>query len=120
MARLLTSLHDVSPLTIDRCREAVELLRESGVPASALTVLVGRALFATGDRSAALANLFEGAIDHSSNEPNRTALAAAIYLAQCDDPRAGQAARTAIALYQAMPQLGRSQMAVMQERAKLP
>ena len=65
----------------------------------ALTVLVGRALFATGDRSPALANLFDGAIAHSSDEPNRTSLAAAIYLAQCDDPRAGQAARTAISLY---------------------
>jgi hypothetical protein len=63
---------------------------------------------------------FDGAIAHSSNAPNRTSLAAAVYLAQCDDPRAGQAARTAISLYQAMPQLGRSEMPLMQERSKLP
>jgi predicted deacetylase len=38
--RLLASLHDVSPLTLDACRDAVELLRDGGIPPSALTVMV--------------------------------------------------------------------------------
>ena len=86
----------------------------------ALTILVARALFTAGDHGTPIANMFAGALASSSDEPNRTALEAAFGLAQCDDPRAGQAARTAISLYQAMPQLGRSGMPLMQERAKLP
>ncbi|HEY6036564.1 MAG TPA: tetratricopeptide repeat protein, partial [Kofleriaceae bacterium] len=86
----------------------------------ALTILVARALFTAGQRGTPVANMFAGALASSSDEPNRTALEAAFGLAQCDDPRAGQAARTAISLYQAMPQLGRSGMPLMQERAKLP
>jgi tetratricopeptide (TPR) repeat protein len=101
---IATSLHDRYRLELD----------------PALTVLVARAQFTAGDHTEAVANLFSAALDHSSNEPNRTALEAAFGLAQCDDPRAGQAARTAISLYQAMPQLGRSGMALMQDRAKLP
>lgn len=38
--QLLVSLHDVSPLTLERCRTAVELLGEAGIPSSALTLLV--------------------------------------------------------------------------------
>lgn len=40
MPSLLVSLHDVSPLTLDASSEAVRLLRDAGVPATALTVLV--------------------------------------------------------------------------------
>ena len=36
---LLVSLHDVSPLTLDDCQRALGLLREAGLPPSALTVL---------------------------------------------------------------------------------
>jgi eukaryotic-like serine/threonine-protein kinase len=123
------------PLSIDRAAALVALQHRSTDAASIakslhdrwrpdldaeLTVLVGRAMFAAGDRSTLLANLFDGAIAHSGNEPSRTSLAAAVYLAQCDDPRAGQAARTAISLFQAMPQLGRAEMPLMQERSKLP
>lgn len=39
-ARLLVSLHDVSPLTLDACRDAIAVLRDAGIPVSALTVLV--------------------------------------------------------------------------------
>ncbi|MEO6773967.1 MAG: serine/threonine-protein kinase, partial [Kofleriaceae bacterium] len=85
-----------------------------------LTVLVGRALLAAGERTPAVANLFAGALAHSSDEPNRTALAAAIGLARCDDPRAGQAARTAISLFQAMPELGRADLPRMQDVAREP
>lgn len=38
-ASLLISLHDVSPLTLSECEQAVALLAELGVGASALTVL---------------------------------------------------------------------------------
>ncbi|HLK88782.1 MAG TPA: DUF2334 domain-containing protein [Polyangia bacterium] len=38
-ASLLISLHDVSPLTLPACQQAVALLGELGVPPSALTVL---------------------------------------------------------------------------------
>ncbi len=38
--RLLVSLHDVSPVTVDACRDAVDLLAGAGLPTSALTVLV--------------------------------------------------------------------------------
>src|SRR5258705_7904963 len=37
---LLVSLHDVSPLTLAECREAVALCADAGVPAAALTALV--------------------------------------------------------------------------------
>jgi predicted deacetylase len=37
--RLLVSLHDVSPLTLDDCARALTLLREAGLPPAALTVL---------------------------------------------------------------------------------
>jgi predicted deacetylase len=39
-ASLLISIHDVSPLTLSECEEAVALLAELGIGASALTVLV--------------------------------------------------------------------------------
>jgi predicted deacetylase len=39
-ARLLVSLHDVSPLTLDACRDAIAVLCDAGVPVSALTLLV--------------------------------------------------------------------------------
>lgn len=39
-ARLLVSLHDVSPLTLATCRDAVDLLCGAGIPPSALTALV--------------------------------------------------------------------------------
>jgi len=86
----------------------------------ALTVLVARAQLAAGDHTVPVANLFSGALDQSSSEPNRTALAAAIGLAQCNDPRAGQAGRIAVSLYQAMPQLGRADMPLMEELARKP
>jgi len=122
------------PLSLDRAAALVAKATRGDAPAlakslhdrwrpdldPALTVLVGRAMLLAGDRGAALANLFEGAIDHSSNEPNRSALAAALLLARCDDPRAGQAARTAISLFQAMPQLARPDMASIEARSKLP
>ena len=38
-ASLLISLHDVSPLTLSECEQAVALLAELGIGASALTVL---------------------------------------------------------------------------------
>jgi len=38
--QLLVSLHDVSPLTLPACRDAVDLLCETGVPSSSLTLLV--------------------------------------------------------------------------------
>jgi predicted deacetylase len=34
------SLHDVSPLTLEACRDALDVLRDAGIPPSALTVLV--------------------------------------------------------------------------------
>src|SRR5258705_14002789 len=37
---LLVSLHDVSPLTLAECREAVALCADAGVPAAALTALL--------------------------------------------------------------------------------
>ncbi len=40
IAHLLVSLHDVSPVTVGACRDAVDLLAAAGLPASALTVLV--------------------------------------------------------------------------------
>lgn len=39
-ARLLVSLHDVSPLTLDDCRDAIAVLGDAGIAISALTVLV--------------------------------------------------------------------------------
>jgi predicted deacetylase len=39
-ARLLVSLHDVSPVTLAVCRDAVDTLCDEGIPRSALTVLV--------------------------------------------------------------------------------
>jgi tetratricopeptide (TPR) repeat protein len=84
-----------------------------------ITVAIARAWFAGGHRKEA-AELFATALARDGNEPSRTALEAAVGLAQCDDPRAGQAARTAISLYQAMPQLGRASYPLMQELAKLP
>lgn len=39
-ARLLVSLHDVSPLTLETCRDAIAVLGDAGIPVSALTVLV--------------------------------------------------------------------------------
>ncbi len=39
-ASLLLSIHDVSPLTLSECAQAVALLAELGIAASALTVLV--------------------------------------------------------------------------------
>jgi predicted deacetylase len=39
-AHLLVSLHDVSPLTLDACRDAIVVLLDAGIPSSALTVLV--------------------------------------------------------------------------------
>jgi tetratricopeptide (TPR) repeat protein len=71
-----------------------------------LTVTIANAWFATG-QAGGVADLFAAALAESGNDATRTALDAAIGLAQCDDPRAPQAARTAIALYQAMPELGR-------------
>ncbi len=38
-AALLVSLHDVSPLTLPDCEDAIALLREAGVPPASLTVL---------------------------------------------------------------------------------
>ncbi|MEO6772069.1 MAG: DUF2334 domain-containing protein [Kofleriaceae bacterium] len=38
--QLLISIHDVSPLTLSGCREAVAILTDAGVPESALTLLV--------------------------------------------------------------------------------
>ncbi|CAN5559170.1 hypothetical protein BH11MYX1_BH11MYX1_12780 [soil metagenome] len=38
--QLLVSLHDVSPLTLESCRTAIELLDEAGIPRSALTLLI--------------------------------------------------------------------------------
>lgn len=37
---LLVSLHDVSPLTLAACRDVVDVLADTGIPPSALTVLV--------------------------------------------------------------------------------
>jgi uncharacterized protein len=39
-AHLLVSLHDVSPLTLDTCRDAINVLRDAGISPSALTVLI--------------------------------------------------------------------------------
>jgi predicted deacetylase len=39
-AALLVSVHDVSPLTLDPCRRAVELAVAAGVPTRALTLMV--------------------------------------------------------------------------------
>lgn len=38
--RILVSLHDISPLTLPACQEAVKILVECGLPVSALTCLV--------------------------------------------------------------------------------
>jgi hypothetical protein len=81
-----------------------------------ITVAIARAWFAGGERVTA-ADLFATALAQAGEEPNRTALAAAVGLAQCDDPRAGQAARIAISLLQAMPELGRTVMPLMQQIA---
>jgi len=48
------------------------------------------------------------------------ALAAALGLAQCNDPRAGQAARTAVQLFLAMPELDRAQLPLARDLAKKP
>ena len=85
----------------------------------ALAIAIARAWFAGGKHHEA-ADLFAAALARDGTEPSRTALAAAIGLARCDDPRAGQAARTAISLYQAMPQLGRADYANMLELASHP
>jgi hypothetical protein len=85
----------------------------------AITVAIARAWFAGGEHVKS-AELFATALAHAGEEPNRTALDAAIGLAQCDDPRAPQAARTAISLFQAMPELGRAQMPLMHQIAKQP
>ncbi|MEO8841297.1 MAG: protein kinase [Kofleriaceae bacterium] len=82
----------------------------------AITVAIARAWFAGGEHVKS-AELFATALAHAGEEPNRTALDAAIGLSQCDDPRAAQAARTAISLFQAMPELGRAQMPLMQQIA---
>ncbi|MEO8550842.1 MAG: tetratricopeptide repeat protein, partial [Kofleriaceae bacterium] len=86
----------------------------------ALVVAIAQAWFDGGTRGKEVADLFWSALANLGNEPNRTALDAAFGLAQCEDPRAGQAARTAISLYQAMPQLGRAGMPLVQELAKKP
>ena len=38
-AKLLISVHDVSPLTLEPARDAVALLHDAGVPAAAITIL---------------------------------------------------------------------------------
>jgi tetratricopeptide (TPR) repeat protein len=98
----------------------------SGAEAVALTdaspamlVEIATTRFAAGDH-ATPADLFATALAKLSNEPNRTALAAALGLAQCDDARAGQAARTAVQLYLAMPELDRAMLALARELAKRP
>ncbi len=63
---------------------------------------------------------FATALDHLANEPNRTALAAALGLAKSNDIRSGQAARTAVQLYLAMPELDRAELPLAQELAKKP
>ncbi|MFT3699501.1 MAG: tetratricopeptide repeat protein [Kofleriaceae bacterium] len=69
------------------------------------------------DPAAAIAaKQFQDAIDNAGEEPTRTALAAAIGLA--DATKNPQAARTAISLFQAMPQLDRTDLPRMQELAK--
>lgn len=98
----------------------------SGAPAAALSeaspamlVELATTRFAAGDHATPAA-LFATALAKLSNEPNRTALAAALGLAQCDDARAGQAARTAVQLYLAMPELDRAMLPLARELAKKP
>ncbi|MDB4952918.1 MAG: hypothetical protein JWO36_487 [Myxococcales bacterium] len=74
----------------------------------ALTISIAAALLATGDRNAAAA-IYTAAITKLGNEPTRTALATYIGLARSTDgPRAAQAARVAISLFQALPLLART------------
>jgi tetratricopeptide (TPR) repeat protein len=72
-----------------------------------LAAEVGAALLAVGDRTAAAAILAKAAA-MLGNEPSRTALQVFVHLARASDANAAQAARTAISLYQAMPQLDRA------------
>ncbi len=73
----------------------------------AMMVAIARVEYGGGYRDKA-ADHFAAALARSGDEPTRTQLDAASGLAQCDDKRAPQAARTAISLYQAMPQLART------------
>ena len=84
-----------------------------------MVVTLATAQLAAGDHEKPAA-LFATALAHLSNEPNRTALAAALGLAQCNDPRAGQAARTAVQLFLAMPELDRAQLPLARDLAKKP
>ena len=86
-------------------------------PAALVALATSR--FAAGDHVES-ADVFATALAQLSNEPNRTALAASLGLAHCDDSRAGQAARTAVQLYLAMPELDRAAMPAAQELAKKP
>lgn len=65
---------------------------------------------------AVAAKQYAAAIANAGEEPTRTALAAAIGLA--DTTKDPQAARTAISLFQAMPQLDRTDLPRMQELAR--
>lgn len=87
--------------------------------APAMVVTLATAQLAAGDHEKPAA-LFATALAHLSNEPNRTALAATLGLAQCNDPRAGQAARTAVQLFLAMPELDRAQLPLARDLAKKP
>ncbi|CAN5560080.1 hypothetical protein BH11MYX1_BH11MYX1_12900 [soil metagenome] len=87
--------------------------------APAMLVAIASSRFAAGDHVKP-AGSFATALAKLSNEPNRTALAAALALAQCDDPRAGQAARTAVQLYLAMPELDRAALPFARELASKP
>jgi tRNA A-37 threonylcarbamoyl transferase component Bud32 len=70
----------------------------------ALQLAAGRALLRAGDPAAAT-EVLAAAAKRLPNEPSRTALAILVALAEASQD--SQAARTAISLYQAMPQLDR-------------
>ena len=103
---------------IHRIGEALHARYHAGLD-PAMTIAIAQSWLAAGERVKSAA-LFATALADTGNEPSRTALDAAVGLAQCDDPRAQQAARTAIALLQAMPELGRNVMPLLQRLGKQP
>lgn len=107
----------LDPSLIQRTKPAEPANPSASSPA--MIVAIATAQLAASDH-AGPAELFATALAHLSNEPNRTALAAALGLAQCSDPRAGQAARTAVQLFLSMPELDRAQLPLAQELAKKP
>jgi hypothetical protein len=103
----------------DDARALAAALRTQYKPAldPALASAVAAALLAANDRTGA-AELLAHTTGALGNEPTRTALRVFSQLAHASDTQTGAAARAAVALYQAMPALDRSDFDAMWELAK--